>query len=57
MPGHSVPSSVQQQQGSHLSLLHPPDWAYKTYGSNEQFLMPLVEKNLYAQYVKEYAQQ
>ena len=37
--GHSASSSVQQQPGSHLHLLHPPDRAYKTSGSNASIIV------------------
>ena len=36
---HSAYLSVQQQPGSHLHLLHPPDRAYKTSGSNASIIV------------------
>ena len=46
--GHCVSSSVQQQPGSHFHLLHPPDWAYKTSGSNASIIMAVFAEEIAA---------
>jgi hypothetical protein len=46
--GHCVSSSFQQQPGSHFHLLHPPDWAYKTSGSNASIIMAVFAEEIAA---------
>ncbi len=46
--GLSAYSSVQQQPGSHRPVLHPPDRAYTTQGSNACLILAVCAEEIAA---------
>jgi hypothetical protein len=46
--GYHAMQEIQHHTGSHLSLLHSPDWTYKTWGCNAHFFMAIRTQDIAA---------